>query len=733
MSPNQYWPTLTGADLAAAVMERFREFEEAFRERDLPRMRIAALTYYGEDADGGSTHEIGRAGTKDQIRILKDNEYRAIVTNKLTIATSEPAGFLPVPVNTDSDSQATSLITRGVLDYYFDEGKIDAKTYAAAEIAEVLGWAYVDVGWERDAGPVVQELPLLAEPGQFQLPTEASLMPGDAAAPAQLGPDQQIPGIETLRGGEPEVTPLLPCDRAFDYDARGDCPWVIIRHWRNKWDVAAGVADPELRERIQALTYGREQDEVSQALRGWNGEGTKRTSPEDEIPVYELRHVPTAACPEGRFALVLASDLIIEEGPAPFDDDLGVYRIAQAERFGTPRAYTSGHDMLGLQRAVDTVTSIPYSNQAALGLNIIVSRDGAGEAGGGNGLSVRHLMEGLVHIEYSGGEENKPETLALANTPKEIFPFREDLKKSMATKAGMDNLSMGREDRDLSGAAMALLDSRTQRAVSQTAKAYAQLRLDVANALLRRFKQFARESRELPLLVGKYKRPMLAQFSGSTFEGIDRVRLETISPLMRSPAGRLELAGKLIEAKGAGVEPEMIMAVIETGKYEALTEAPMAMRILIREENEHLQEGIQIPPALWTDHPMEHVREHNVVLNSMAARNDPNIIALVREHLESHMPHLMAWANGDLIMLSTHGPPPQEVIAAVQMQMAPPGAPGASAPGSPGSAGGTLPPKPGATTEAAPPAPGQPQDGPRMPTNPATGEAYTPTGEVANG
>lgn len=744
MPDNVYWPTLTGNDLAAAVMRRFEEFEEALKDRDLDRMKVATWTYYGQDEQGHESHRVSREGSKDQVRVVLDNEFRSVVTNKLTIAMSEPPGFLPVPVNTDSDSQATSLLTRGVVDYYFDEGKLDRTTRQATEMAEVLGWAWVDVPWNEEAGPVAQKM---ARMGSAPSPTPEPSVPAAEAMgpeePVETDPGMPAPrpmvGVQTIRAGDVEGAALLPSEVGFNYDARDVSPYLIVRRWRNRWDLAARVAakpppglaprDLEaLLERIRTMTYDRKREEVAAALRGWNDE-TSRRATEDEIPVYELRHLPTPACPQGRWAVVLAADLILEEGPSKYGDDLGVYRIAAAERFGTPRAYTSAHDMLGLQRAVDALTSIMYSNPGALGLNIIVSREGSE-------IRPVQLAEGLTHIEYSGGEENKPESLSLANTPKEVPASRSAFKADMASKAGMDNLSMGREERDLSGAAMALLDSRTQRAVSALASANTQLRQDVANALIRRFKMFGRYSRKLPLLVGKYKRPMLGSFDKTAFDGIDRVRVETVSPLMRSPAGRLEMANVLIEAKKAGVEPELVLSVVETGKYEPLTEAPMAARTTVREENERLLAGeaLEQPGAIdpvtgqpgpgglrtavFTDNPLVHIQEHATVLATLAARRDPNIVANTRAHMEVHLGDLMAWVSGDPMLVAIHGQPPPIPM------------PGMTAPPAPGEESGTAPPKPGAQTVTPPPVGGP--GGPQMPTNPATGEKYSPTGDVAN-
>ncbi len=698
---SQHWATLSGEELAAAIRERFRKFEDRLLDKDLRRMVLATYAYYGEDEDGGRSSEVQRAGKGEQVRKLKDNQFRAVVQNKLTVATTEPPGFLPVPVNTDRASQATSLLARGLLDYYFDDRDVDGVAYQAAEVAEVCGWAWVDVAWDSQRGDVLERIPVADAEGR-------------------------VTGISEVRAGDVQVEMLLPTDVAFDFAGRGERQWLILRRWRNKHDLAADVEagrvaeglDPEARAELAEAVrcmVAPAQSEVARALRD---QRDSRHDDPDEVPVYELRHLPTPAVPGGRSALVVGDGLLVQEREHLYGDtDFGAYCISAGRRFGTPRGYTSAHDALGLQRAVDTLTSIPYSNQAALGLNILWAPEGSE-------LRAEKIREGLVAI-YGKVRDGKPEVLNLLQTKGEVFQYRKDLIAEIANLMGMDNLSMGREDRDLSGAAMALLDSRTQRAVSRLARAYARLRQEIGTAIIRRLRRFAGARRRVAMLAGKSKRPMLQDFSGEDLEAIDRVQLETISPLMRTPAGRLEIGNQLLAAKDAAGKPiltgDQYVTMIETGRYDPMTEGPQAERLTIREENERLMngealEGPYLQTAVFTDHPLLHIREHRVVLAPTAARRDPVVVGNVRQHMEVHIQHLIAWVSGDQLLTALHGPPPQEAVQAAQMLQAAQPAPGS---GSPAGAG-IEPPVEGARK-------------PDMPTNPSTGQEYTSTGDVAHG
>jgi hypothetical protein len=737
-SPHVHWATKTGAELGAEIEERFKRFEFALRTRDLTRMVQALTTYFGADEVGHESYHINREGKQGQIRYVIDNEFRTVVRNKLTIATATPGGFQPVPKNSDADTQRGTMLARGLLDYEFDELGVDAKCKAAAEMSEVLSWSYVDVGWNDDAGPSAGETPTLGE-----------------AAPAPEGaPPEMPPGPRPMTGtvaeaaGDVEVREMMPSDVAYDYDARGEVQFLILRHWPNKYDLAAQVAkrgDPaslELAESIRSYRYDGQADEISWQLRGWGGlTSSVSKAQNDEVPLFELRHLPTPGCPGGRWARMLTPSLMLDEGPGRYQDpdgngDLGCYKMDAGRRFGTPRSYASSHDMLGLQKVVDTLTSIIHSNSAALGLNVIAMPESP------TGVRIEDVREGLVAAYYSGGVENLPQVLKLGGTDPSIPEFLKEARASMAAKEGLNPQSMGRDTREMSGSLAALLDTSTQRAVSDTGDAFRELRRKVATGILWRFQQFAGTARNLSLKVGKARRALLGEFSGKDLSGIARVGLEEIPAAMRGIAGRvqgLELAGNL---QKVGIPPEVTFSVLETGKYEAQFEGPMAEILTIREENERLLQGeaLEVPPqvdpatgqplppmpgapppratAVFTDNPLKHIMEHRVVGASPAARGNPQIMANLRMHIQAHMPFLTAHMSGDPIMFALHGPPP----------MSPPVATGdAGNAGKPGQGGS-------GDQHAALPKGGDaasPAGAPQQPTNPSTGEKWSPSGAAS--
>lgn len=706
-----YFATLDGDELLAACKTRIDNFETDLKKLgDLDRMNSMALAYYGEDWEGHSTSRTDAAGPKGEQRVLKANHLRTVIQNKLTLALSDPPDMMPVPVNTDNASITQAELGKGVIEYYLDDQSVYEELRDAAEMTECLGWSWLAVSWDKDAGEVVEKVPVLDETGQ----------------PA---------AVHEVHEGDVRCEAILPIDGIFDLRTRRKKQdWVIVRTHRNKHDLAAEVeaagpieGDTSTPEERAAEIRGlrRKDDTWFRILLG----NTDAKTDSDEIEVYELRHLPTPAVPGGRLARMAGTSVLLESGPLPYKD-LFCYRLGAGQRFGTAREYTSSHDMLGLQIAIDVLTSIPYSNERAFGGNVLWAPEGSG-------LRAEKIKQGLS-VLYSNNPQMKPEVLQLLRTAPELFSFRTQLVGEQGNIAGMDALSMGRDERQLSGAAMALLDSRTQRAVSSLTKRHDRCLQETCNAILWALGQFGKGTRKLPLILGKVKAPRLMDVDPADLRGVDRVKVQRVSSLQRVPSGRLEMAKDLLASRGPDGKPainaQQYVAVVETGKFEPLTEGPMAELQNIRAENERLLRGEvleqrapldpmtgqplpgpdgmpveEIRTALPTDNPFTHVPEHLIALASPEIRANPQLVGNVLAHVQAHKD---AWINTDPMLLALLGIPPPPV---------PP--PALGPPASPGHDGAV------AAEGGPPPA----ERGPSMPTNKATGEKWSPTGDVAHG
>lgn len=692
----QYWATLPSEDIAPVVRQKFDRFLASLEENgDLDVMRRAGCQYYGRDEEGLRSWTNEAIGSRGQARTCDANHWRASLSQAIAIALADPPGLMPVPRKTDHSAIQLAEMAKGVLTYYQGttgqrEGT-DAVLRETVEMGEVYGWAWAGVWWDELAGEVTEELPEMGA-----LPEEGGDDGSDPLA---------VQAVRLIMSGDIRAEPYLPTDVAFDVDSRGHAqPWRVLRRWVNKFELAATLEDPELAEQLRNL------EPTDQAQTDGDLAGTRSALRNtDDIDTYELRYLPTAAVPRGRSVLIAGRDLLISDGPHKFGrDDFGLYPYRSSKRIGTGRGYARSWDALGVQGAINALGRIAYSNQYAFGLNVLVALEGSG-------IRAEQISEGLRIIFTA--RPDALQALSLAKTPSEVFEFRDTLIAESGRLLGLDALSMGTETRDLSGAAMALLDTRTQRALGPMASAAHELRRQLGLAIIRRAAEHP-QNRMLPLLVGKATAPRMMEVNFQQLGDIAAVELEKVSPLQQSPAGRVEMASQLMASRGPDGKPainaQQFIGVVKTGQLDPLTEGPMAELQLIRAQNEALMQGQSVPTLATDNHPL-HIQEHLTVLASPEARSAPDMVALVTMHIQEH---IGLWRTTDPALLAVLGipPPPPPVV------MGPGGAPMPAAPaGRPPTAGGGGPP-PGSPAPA--------DNMPSLPTNPATGEEYSPTGGV---
>ncbi len=724
---NKHFATLEGDALAAEMVERFRQFITDLRQcYDLRRMRLGFLALYGEDETGAKAYETTAAGQDGQARILKSNQLRVHLLQRINLATSDLPDMKPVPTNTDADSQAQAQLSEAVLNCYRKEKHLDETALEAMLIGEAMLWSWLDTRWDETLGELVETVPAATD-AEGNVTKTTSTYAGDVRAKA-----------------------TLPIDCAFDMRRRdGETPWVIVRWHINKYDAAvsylARTGDEATANVISNLGGdGTSLSEFSFVFGPWV------TQPlQDDIEVLELRHMPCPSAPMGRRALLVGQRYFLQGGTlkdGPLEPgekpakDLGIYRYDAGRRIGSPRGYSAVADVTGTQVAIDVLTSIPYTNQRGLGGNVVWTPESSG-------LSYNKLSEALAHVTTKSAAF-KPEVLQLLSTPKEVFEFRAQLIAELGTALGMDAVAMGTAKDIKSGADAALRDSVSQRAVSGPAKAFIRMLTGGCENVLRLLRHHAKTKRSLPLIIGKAKAPQMKSFDSEDLGDSERLHVEVDSPMMRMSSGRLAMAQTLLGAKAAGGEPlineQQFMAVVSTGKLEPLTEAPMNELLRIRSENERLATGevLDTPPptpeqmqairagappppvavaARISDNHPQHIREH---LAAGTGDDDPQVAANRFAHVQAH---INLWRSADpAILMACQIPPPPPPPG---IMLPPPGGPGAPPSGPP--------PGPAAAPSGPPHPPSGPPPGagpghanlPNMPQGPG-GERYSPTAQV---
>ena len=111
-------------------------------------------------------------------------------------------------INTDRKSQAQTVLAKGLIDYYLKQNRLESTFVKACEKAIVYAEAFTELGWTANSG-------------------------------RQYGVDPETGTV--LYDGDIEHRALGPIDVIRDAQALDgeDVPWLMTRHWANKYDLAA--------------------------------------------------------------------------------------------------------------------------------------------------------------------------------------------------------------------------------------------------------------------------------------------------------------------------------------------------------------------------------------------------------------------------------------------------------------------------------------------------------------
>jgi hypothetical protein len=614
-SKTQYWASVDSTEIANNILERAEDYYEYVQESGrLDLWRRSWTYYYRPRITGGM---LSPAGEQGELTTVSVNHYRNLLSHLQTMTTQQRANFEPKATNSDKKSQSQVILATSLLDYEMREKKLERNFEQSVKDSLIFAEGFVRAEWDATGGDVYGKTP------------------------------QGMP----IYQGDMKYTNYTPFNviRDFTKQSADKTDWVILRDFRNKFDLAAKF--PDLEEKILNDTGDSLELSRTTTLNYFDLKNSV------QIPVYVLLHPPTPAMPQGRFTEVLDNGAILMDGPLPYDQT-HVYRIAPDEETGTIFGYTVAFDLLPLQELLDMLHSTVASNQAAFGVqNILVPK--------GHDLSVSQLAGGLTVTEYDPAL-GKPESLILLSTPAEIFNYMDKVEHTMEIISGVNNVARGNVERDMSGAALALVQSMAIQFNNGLQKSYAGLNEDVGTGTIKIFQVYATVPR-VGQIVGKSNRPYLKDWKGEDLSAISRVTVDMGNPMMNTIAGKTNLAEKYLE-KGLIDNPDQFIQVITTGRLEPIIEGKQANLLLIKGENEELAEG-RPQRALLTDDHAKHILEHTTVLANPEIRQDPNnpIVQATLAHIQEHL--TLGQSPGYLIMAQALG---HDIAIQPPMQPAPP-------------------------------------------------------------
>jgi hypothetical protein len=586
----------------------------------LEKIRRMWNAFHGIYTDGVASdgHQVSFTGEQGELVQLPVNHFRNIAEHIINMITANRPTMNARSVNTDYKSLAQTRIATGILDFYMREKNLEQCLYEAVRMAVVIGAGFIKLEWNATSGDAYDIDP---DTGEFNYE------------------------------GDLEFSNLSPLDVVFDGTKETwNQEWILVRNWQNRFNLAAKY--PELKDKILARPTKQEQSISRLAM--FSNDDT------DDIAVYEFYHDKSEALPEGRYLLFVDADVVLLDTKLPYRR-IPIFRIAPSNIMGTPYGYSPMFDVFPIQEAINSEYGTIMTNHNAFGVqNVWIPP--------GGDIVVSNIDGGLNVIRSI----QKPESINLTETPKEIFDMLNFLIQSAETISGVNSVTRGNPEASLkSGAALALVQSMSLQFLSGLQRSYVKLIEDTGTGLLDILKDFAATPRVITL-VGKNNRPYLKEFTGEAINSVSRVIVDPGNPLAKTAAGRVEMAEQMLQM-GAIKTPQQYFQVITTGNLDVMFEGEIDELMNVKAENEKMLEGGNVM-ALFTDTHSMHIQEHKSILSDPDLRENPDLVQIVAQHIQQHI-DLLRNTDPDTLTLLGQQPlqPPAPLPPDVPMPGAPPG------------------------------------------------------------
>jgi hypothetical protein len=701
-----------------ALAEYAKQFVDSFRDGSraaglTQRRRSNWMKYYARDDNhAGWSDDLypeGEQGEKVRMRV---NVARNLILHILSMTTGVRPTIDPKALNTDLKSIKQTEIARAVADHYLKTVKVYRYVDDATEMGLALGEGYIHGGWDETAGEFYAAPPAspepAAQPAGMGLPPQANqpagspldmVMAGNPAAAQPMAPPGAPPAQgqqQLLPKGDVCFNVLSGLDVAHDLrlSSPRDMKECVVREWFDRFDVAAKY--PKLADKIMtAPARGQAMTTVIDNELPTPGRTLSQTMPSNLIEVFTYYHAKSAGSPQGRKLVFLADCNWLEDGPLPFAK-IPLFRISPSDVMGTAFGFAPLTELAPLQEALDKAMSSVATRIFAHGVaNIVVKRGSAPEAS--------QLTGGLNMIEVDSlSPGDKPvELLELLSIPPELTGFVEIVTKMMEATSGVNAVVRGNPPPGLdAGVAIAQFQAMAVQFASRLEQSYVECIEDLVLFIFDALRTHSETMPRVVQLVGRSKRESLQEFYGSDLSGICRVVADMGNPLSRTAAGKAMIADYLRNS-GIPVTPEQFVQVLNSGNIDTMTESITTEMNLIRQENEMLADGQPVAAVRGENHAL-HIREHRAIINNPEIKFNPQLMALVDEHMQMHE---QMWMMGDPLLGIAMGMIPMGAGMMGPPPNGPPGGPGADA---------QRPPSP-------PPGHGAPPGGPPMHAPPPKG------------
>lgn len=631
------------------IIQAEEDFFNLLNQLGLLQMyRVAYSTYYGLNGNNGEfeSQSIKFAGEDDERVEYTVNEFRSFCDQIFNMTCKNRPAFQAQAINTDSRTTGQIEASDNIIKYYYEQvfGERKEKEVVAAEGRYGKSYTYID--WDEDGGPDVE----IEEP--YSDPTVGDMPPIK----------------KKVKAGEFNISRLymwnVVCD-LFQSEHDGHL-WRSLIQYKSKWEM---IAKYPLYARV--ISEQTDQGDCAYASM-FPGPRTAIDANSDKVIVRTFLHAPSAALPTGRKAVFVGSKLVAD-GPLPIDA-LPVIDFMSCELDGTAIGISDLWNLIPDQQMITQVMSDVATLVEAYGRPPLVVVEGSD-------LDIDALANGQKVLTIPSMDQ-MPQVVQFPQINEVALKVVELCRKFMQSKSGMNAISRGESDASVkSGTHAALYHAMAVENQSPRSGNLDLHRERVTNTILLYLKKFAKHP-QLVAIAGEDERPYLQYLTQKDVAGIQRVVVKTANPLMRTQAGRLQIAELLRDWPGQPLkDPSEIIELIVSGQFKPMYSPTRAELMRIKRENEVLAAGppmadvptgdvdpmtgqpqmkktVPTVPVYPTDNATKHIAKHLELLASPDTQNNPAKRDAVMAHI---MDHVACARTGDPYLaelLGIPGPPP---------------------------------------------------------------------------
>lgn len=580
-STKRYWADeLEQKKLISRCLDRFAWHLDSLRATGrLDNMLKMLTAYYGRGTDGQrSTGGLQLAGEQGEVTDLHVNTIRPVLQNTLSIISGTRPAVKPVATNGDSTTAAQTRLALGLHEYY--DRKFSTKTL---EIECVRGGLMTSAwwsmqGWKPSAGDEVT---------------------------------YDVEKDQIIYEGDVEEFTRPPWAIASQQSATNEAErqWVLFKRKANRWELANRAKDPLIRQKLINGAAASNSDNYIQSrmaktttamvggLEALMGEDIRT---EDEVWVWELRHLCCPALPNGRLVRFVEPDIVLFDSyaagePTP-DDELGEgepqqpkgvkypYEELHANEFsperivGTLHGHSPMFDLLALVEFIDIGTTSMATTLNLLGMPHLWSKMGMAP-------TVHQLDGGITLLETP----EKPEVVDFPAIKPEVVQAIDWATSKMNASAALNDTVLGNPAKGMAASAQALQRAQAVQYHQISQDEWIRLIEKNANGRLRLLKRFARTQR-VAEIAGAADTYEIKEWKAEDIAGVERFQVEPINPMSSTFEGRQAIAEQM------GVTGDQLFDFMTTGSLKKVTEGRTMQLELVEKNKSMLLRGVGMAP-----------------------------------------------------------------------------------------------------------------------------------------